>query len=139
MTSSGGSPISILFLVTNLDRGGAEKILTRLAVGLPRDKYAARVAALQGRPQAMAVDLAHAGVPISTWARSETSGGEDGRAGRLVPAEDPTALAEVVGMLATSAGLRQEEGATARDAVEERFAIQRAGARHLSLYEELTG
>jgi glycosyltransferase involved in cell wall biosynthesis len=57
-------PIPLLFLVTNLDRGGAEKILTRLAVGLPREKYAVRVAALQGRSQAMAVDLTRAGVPV---------------------------------------------------------------------------
>jgi glycosyltransferase involved in cell wall biosynthesis len=57
-------PIPLLFLVTNLDRGGAEKVLTRLAVGLPREKYAVRVAALQGRSKAIVADLDHAGVPV---------------------------------------------------------------------------
>ena len=71
--SEGGGPISVatgashpiplLFLVTNFDRGGAEKILTRLATGLPRDKYAVQVAALQGRSQAIGDDLAKAGIP----------------------------------------------------------------------------
>ncbi len=62
----GGSstPIPLLFLVTNFDRGGAEKVVTRLAVGLPREKYAVRVAALQGRSNAVAVDIAGAGVPV---------------------------------------------------------------------------
>jgi hypothetical protein len=53
-------PIPLLFLVTNFDRGGAEKILARCAAGLPRDKYAAQAAALQGRSQAVADDLTRA-------------------------------------------------------------------------------
>jgi glycosyltransferase involved in cell wall biosynthesis len=57
-------PIPLLFLVTNFDRGGAEKIVGRCALGLPRDKYAVRVAALQGRSQAMAGDLRRAGIPV---------------------------------------------------------------------------
>ncbi len=56
-------PIPLLFLVTSLDRGGAEKILTRCATGLPREKYAVHVAALQGRSRAMGDDLARSGVP----------------------------------------------------------------------------
>lgn len=56
--------IPLLFLATNLDRGGAEKILARCAAGLPRHKYAVRVAALQGRSQAMAGDLRQAGIPV---------------------------------------------------------------------------
>jgi glycosyltransferase involved in cell wall biosynthesis len=51
-------------MVTNFDRGGAEKILTRCATGLPRDKYAVRAAALQGRSQALTGDLARAGIPV---------------------------------------------------------------------------
>jgi len=51
-------------MVTNFDRGGAEKILTRCAIGLPRDKYAVRAAALQGRSQAMTGDLARGGIPV---------------------------------------------------------------------------
>ena len=57
-------PIPLLFLVTNFNRGGAEKILTRCAAGLPRDKYAAQAAALQGQSQAIAGDLTLAGVPV---------------------------------------------------------------------------
>jgi glycosyltransferase involved in cell wall biosynthesis len=57
-------PIPILLLVATLDRGGAEKILTRLALGLSREKYAMRVAALQGRSGAIAADLARAGIPV---------------------------------------------------------------------------
>ena len=57
-------PIPLLFLVTNFDRGGAEKIVGRCALGLPRDKYAVQVAALQGRSQAMAGDLRRAGIPV---------------------------------------------------------------------------
>ena len=50
-------PIPLLFLITNLDRGGAEKALTRLAIGLPREKYGVQVAALQARSGVMAADL----------------------------------------------------------------------------------
>ena len=56
-------PIPLLFLVTNFDRGGAEKIVTRCALGLPRSKYAIQVAALQGRSQAMKNDLTRTGIP----------------------------------------------------------------------------
>jgi len=57
-------PIPLLFLVTNFDRGGAEKIVGRCALGLPRDKYAVQVAALQGRSQAVAGDLRRAGILV---------------------------------------------------------------------------
>lgn len=64
-------PIPLLFLVTNFDRGGAEKILTRWANGLPRKKYAVQVAAMQGRTQAVRQALAQAGIPAHdlgmTW------------------------------------------------------------------------
>ena len=56
--------IPLLFLATTFDRGGAEKIAGRYALGLPRDKYAVQVAALQGRSQAMADDLTLAGIPV---------------------------------------------------------------------------
>ena len=56
-------PIPVLFLVTNFDRGGAEKILSRLAAGLPRDRYAVRAAALQSRSLAIADELRRTGVP----------------------------------------------------------------------------
>jgi glycosyltransferase involved in cell wall biosynthesis len=64
-------PIPLLFLLTNFDRGGAEKIVTRWAIGLPRGKYAVQVAALQGRSRAVVGDLARAGIPVHdlgmTW------------------------------------------------------------------------
>lgn len=65
--------------------------------------------------------------------------GEDGKAGRLVPAEDPAALAEAVATLAASAALRREVGSAARQRALERFDIDRVGARYLSLYQELLG
>jgi glycosyltransferase involved in cell wall biosynthesis len=57
-------PIPLLFLMTNLDRGGAEKVLTRLAAGLPREKYGVQVAALQERSGAIAADLGRASIPV---------------------------------------------------------------------------
>lgn len=56
-------PIPVLFMATNFDRGGAEKILARCAIGLPREKYATQAAALQGKTHAMAGDLVRAGIP----------------------------------------------------------------------------
>lgn len=56
-------PVRLLFLVTTFDRGGAEKIIVRLATCLPRDRYTVAVAALQGRSGRIAADLAVAGVP----------------------------------------------------------------------------
>jgi len=50
--------------VTNFDRGGAEKILSRFAAGLPRSKYATQAAALQGRSRSVAGELAQAGIPV---------------------------------------------------------------------------
>jgi glycosyltransferase involved in cell wall biosynthesis len=55
-------PIPLLFLVVTFDRGGAERVLTQCSIGLPREKYAVRVAALQCRSGAIAADLARAGV-----------------------------------------------------------------------------
>jgi glycosyltransferase involved in cell wall biosynthesis len=50
--------------MTNLDRGGAEKVLTRLAAGLPREKYGVQVAVLQKRSGAIAADLGCANIPV---------------------------------------------------------------------------
>jgi glycosyltransferase involved in cell wall biosynthesis len=63
--------------------------------------------------------------------------GGDGTAGRLVPTDEPTALAEAVSVLAGSASLRREMGAAARERILERFDIDRVGAQYLSLYEDL--
>lgn len=63
--------------------------------------------------------------------------GEDGNAGRLVPAEDPAALAEAVATLTASPALRRELAASARERILKRFDIDRVGAQYLSLYEAL--
>jgi glycosyltransferase involved in cell wall biosynthesis len=55
-------PIRLLFLTTVFDRGGAERILVQYATGLPREKYAVQVAALQGRSRAIAEELARADI-----------------------------------------------------------------------------
>jgi glycosyltransferase involved in cell wall biosynthesis len=65
--------------------------------------------------------------------------GEPGKAGWLVPTEDPAALAEAVGALVGDPALRRGLGAAGRAEVLERFDIHRVGARYLSLYEELNG
>lgn len=56
-------PVRLLFLVTTFDRGGAEKIIARLATSLPRDRYAVAVAALQGRSGRIVAELVAGGVP----------------------------------------------------------------------------
>jgi glycosyltransferase involved in cell wall biosynthesis len=79
------------------------------------------------------------GVPVvatDVAGNREVIGG-DGTAGRLVPTDEPTALAEAVSVLAGSASLRREMGAAARERILERFDIDRVGAQYLSLYEDL--
>jgi len=63
--------------------------------------------------------------------------GVDGTAGRLVPADEPAALAEAVATLVASASLRRELGTAARAVVEKRFDIQRVVTQYLSLYAAL--
>ena len=65
--------------------------------------------------------------------------GEDGKAGLLVPPEDPAALAEGVATLTASPALGREIAAAARERILERFDIDRVGAQYLSLYQELLG
>lgn len=65
--------------------------------------------------------------------------GEDGKAGWLVPSEDPAALAEAVATLLASPALRREVAMAARERILERFDIDRVGPQYLSLYEELQG
>ncbi len=53
----------ILHIIPTLDRSGAEKQLTLLAAGLPRDEFDVHVCALtRGGP--LAADLAQAGIPL---------------------------------------------------------------------------
>lgn len=94
----------------------------------------------EGCPNAVLEAMA-SGLPVvaTNVAGNRETVGEDTRAGWLVPAEDPMALAEVVRTVVASPDLRQKVGARAREVAEERFAIHRVGAQYLSLYEELTG
>lgn len=64
MLRSAAGPIPLLFLVTSLDQGGAQRVLARWAMGLPRDKYAVQVAYLQRRPGIIEADLERAGVAV---------------------------------------------------------------------------
>jgi len=57
-------PIPLLFLVTSLDQGGAQRVLARWASGLPRRKYAVQVAYLQRRPGVIEADLRRAGIAV---------------------------------------------------------------------------
>lgn len=58
------SPHRIAFVIPTLDRSGAEKQLTLLARGLPRDEFAPHVVTLtRGGPYE--VDLAEAGIPVT--------------------------------------------------------------------------
>ncbi len=58
------APLRIVFVIPTLDRSGAEKQLTLLASGLPRDEFAPHVVALtRGGPYQ--VVLEQAGVPVT--------------------------------------------------------------------------
>ncbi len=59
-----GGPLPLLFLVTSLDQGGAQRVLARWATGLPRDKYAVRVAYLQQRRGVIEADLRRADIAV---------------------------------------------------------------------------
>jgi glycosyltransferase involved in cell wall biosynthesis len=65
--------------------------------------------------------------------------GKEGKAGWLVPAQDPAALAEAVATLTASPTLRLEVATAARERILEQFDIDRVGAQYLSLYQELLG
>lgn len=63
--------------------------------------------------------------------------GEDGRAGWLVPADAPEALATAITTAMGSAELRRDVGAVGRAVVLERYDIRHVASQHLSLYAEL--
>ena len=68
------SPRRILHVIPTLDRSGAERQLTLLARGLPRDEFDVHVCALtRGGP--LLADLEGAGVPVT----------RDRQAGKLDP------------------------------------------------------
>lgn len=62
---------------------------------------------------------------------------EHGKSGLLVPPEDPKALANALGQLAASPGLRRDLGKAARQRVLDHFTIEREVAAHEALYNEI--
>ncbi len=92
----------------------------------------------EGMSNAMLEAMA-CGVPVIA---TDTGGirevlGENGRAGWLVPADTPDALATAITTAMGSAELRREAGAAARAVVLERHDIHDVASQHLSLYAEL--
>lgn len=57
-------PLRILQLITELEPGGAERIVYELAKGLPRERFAVRVCSLRPASGAVAGWLREAGVPV---------------------------------------------------------------------------
>ena len=64
---------------------------------------------------------------------------EEGISGLLVPPEDARALADAIGRLSSSPGLRSSLGAAARKRIEEKFSIEREVENHERLYDEIFG
>jgi len=57
-------PLPICFLITELDIGGAERALVKIATGLPRERWTPSVICLSGRGP-LADPLEQAGVPVT--------------------------------------------------------------------------
>jgi sugar transferase (PEP-CTERM/EpsH1 system associated) len=55
--------VQVLLLITELNVGGAERIVAQLATHLPRDRYQVRVACLYA-PHAVGADIEAAGIPV---------------------------------------------------------------------------
>lgn len=61
------APLQLDLVITELEVGGAERCLTRLACGLPSDEFGCRVVALSGPPQGsrqLVDELASRGIPV---------------------------------------------------------------------------
>ena len=56
-------PIRVMYIIWSLEVGGAERVVTSLAKGLDRTRFAPRVVCLN-QPGALAAELAEAGIPV---------------------------------------------------------------------------
>jgi glycosyltransferase involved in cell wall biosynthesis len=96
-----------------------------------------------GRGEGCPVALLEAMSCAKACVATEVPGSRDlidhGKSGLLVPPEDPTALANAIKQLATSAELRKELSAAARKRVEDCFSIEREVANHEQLYAGIIG
>jgi len=59
------TPVRVLHLITELNIGGAEKVLSRLLSRLDRDRFALAVACLYGRDGLVADDIRSLGISIT--------------------------------------------------------------------------
>jgi len=59
------TPVRVLHLITELNIGGAEKVLSRLLSRLDRDRFALAVACLYGRDGLVADEIRSLGIPVT--------------------------------------------------------------------------
>ncbi len=93
----------------------------------------------EGTPVALIEAMASGVASVSTDVGGVRDVIADPRSGTLVPFGQPQLLADAVMRFAESAALRQETGASAREAVRRRFDVKRLRSDIGSLYAELLG
>jgi len=105
--------VKILYLITDLDVGGAERALVKLATRLDRARFQVAVACLSGRG-ALGDELAGRGVPVHYLdMRGKLDVGVVSRMRRLIEAEEPDILhtflfhANIVGRIAAAWALER--------------------------------
>lgn len=102
--------VSDLFVLPSLREGMSNSLLEAMALGLP---------------------------VVATKVDGSSEVIQDGRTGRLVPAEDTQALAETVSSLLAAEDLRKEMAAAAREVVRNEFSAERSVSGFEQLYLEL--
>lgn len=142
--------------VVVIGSGGLHEPLTRQAaeLGVSRSVHlpgfradarmlldAADVFALPSRQEAMplaALEAMDAGLPVvATRVPGSTEVVLDGQTGRLVPRDDPAALAQALGALLSDGALRTRYGAAGRERFRSHYTSSRMAAQTLAVYQEL--
>ena len=82
--------------------------------------------------------MAHGLAVVATDAGGTAEAVLDGTTGRLVPPEDPGALAAALGRLLQDAALRRRMGREARTRAKECFAVSRMVREHEAIYRALS-